>query len=75
VRAKNEEALVELVRILSRDMRTAVQISVEMRCSRAVAYDRLRALRERGVVLQRVKVRDGVMGPKSFAYAVIGGSL
>lgn len=71
--AKNESALVELIRLLSTGtMMTAAQIAQQTGCSKPVAYDRLKALRRRGVEFQRVMVRDGVSGPKSVAYAIIG---
>lgn len=74
-KARNEPALRHLLALLSRGwFVTAAQISVKMGCSRPVAYGRLRALRERGYVFQKRRVREGVSGPESRAYKWAGGS-
>lgn len=70
--ARNEDALAELVELLSQgQMLTAMQIAARTGCSKPVAYERLEALRKRGTRFQTVKVREGVTGPKSIAYAVV----
>ncbi len=70
--AKNEGALVDLIRILSEGrMLTAVQIAAQTGCSKPVAHDRLRTLRKRGVPFQTIRVREGITGPKSVAYAIV----
>ena len=71
--ARNEEALAELIRLLSGgQMLTAAQIMTQTGCSKPVAYDRIEALRKRGVVFQTVRVREGSTGPRSVAYAIVG---
>lgn len=70
--AKNESALIELIRLLSSgNMMTAAQIAQQTGCSKPVAYDRLCMLKRRGVEFQTVTVREGVTGPKSIAYAIV----
>lgn len=61
-----------LAKILSRgQFVTALQISIEMNCTKATAYHRLSALRERGCKMQVCKIREGVTGPRSMAYALL----
>lgn len=72
--ARNEKDLIELIRVLSQGrMLTVMQIVEQTGCSKPVAYERLEALRKRGVVFQTVKVREGITGPKSVAYAIVVG--
>jgi hypothetical protein len=69
--AQNEGALRELVALLSRGhFMTVRQITVEMRCSKPVAYRRLRRLLERGCVFQTCSVREGATGPRSTGYVL-----
>ena len=67
-----ERALGDLERLLSGGrFLTAVQIAVEMECSKPVAHKRLRVLRERGRVFQVQRVREGAVGPMSRAFAIV----
>lgn len=71
MKAKNEDALAVLIDLLSSgQFVTAAQIAVKTGCSKPVAYDRLEALRKRGVVFQTMRIREGLTGPKSVAYAI-----
>lgn len=68
----DNEELSMLTEILSRgQFVTALQISIEMNCTKATAYHRLSVLRERGCKMQVRKVREGITGPRSKAYAMV----
>jgi biotin operon repressor len=70
--ARNEEALRQLVKLLSQGrFVTAAQIVEETGCARPVAYWRIESLRKRGIVFQTTKVRQGASGPTARAYAIV----
>lgn len=64
------ETLDALEQLLREQPMTARAIAAAMGCCRPVAYDRLRALKKRGVKLRQRRVREGASGPKATAYSV-----
>ena len=68
---KNSSDLRKLVHILSQgEFVTATRIAYEQRCSKRVAYRRLRQLKSLGFEFQTCRLREGVSGPLSKAYAI-----
>jgi len=68
----NSEQLVLLAQLLS-DGRfmTAAQIAIESDCSKSIVKRRLLRLREAGFEFVTQRVREGLSGPKSVAYAIV----
>ncbi len=71
-RTKYEDALRELARLLRRGPITAKRVVAEMGCSKVALYLRLRELEARGHVFQTRMLREGLAGPLSKAYALVG---
>lgn len=71
--AQNEKELAELEGLLSSgDFLTVAEIAKLMRCSRPVAYGRVRTLIERGLPIKAKLVRQGRTGPEARAFAIRG---
>jgi len=69
---KNYHDLRELVTILTRgEFVTARQIAYEQRCSKRIAYRRIRQLETLGFEFQTLRLREGVSGPEAKGYAIV----
>lgn len=67
-----EAALSDLLALLRENPHTAAQVAEALGCGRVTAYERIAALRARGVRLARVRVRVGDRGPLSTAWSANG---
>lgn len=56
--------------LLRRTPMTARAIAKTMGCCRPVAYQRLAALRARGLPICEVQIRESATGPRSTAYSI-----
>lgn len=69
---KNQLDLRELVYILTQgEFVTATRIAYEQRCSKRVAYRRIRQLANLGFEFQIHRLREGMSGPLAKAYAIV----
>lgn len=70
--AQNEKELAELEGLLrSGNFLTVAEIARLMKCSRPVAYGRVRALIERRLPIEFVWVRQGRTGPEARAFTIV----
>jgi predicted transcriptional regulator len=67
-RVEYDETLTRLADLLRERPMTARAIAAEFKCSKPVAYARLRDLVQRGHKLKTSRVRESTRGPQSLAY-------
>lgn len=69
-RDEYEKTLNKLAAMLRKKPMTAKAISESLKCCRPVAYERLRALQERGEQVFQIPIRESATGPSSTAYGI-----
>lgn len=70
MRASYVKVLDRLAQMLKAKPMTAKAICKAMKCSKVVAHERVKALKEQGHTLYTVKVRESPSGPKSTAHGI-----
>lgn len=65
-----DATLDRLCRVLRQKPLTAKAIADRFSCSKPVAYQRIAALRARGVAVYTIPVRESATGPRATAYGV-----
>lgn len=68
---RNLGALQKLAHLLTTKTMTAMQVATKMRCSKQIAYFRLKSLEGHGLTMVKETARRSCTGPPSVAYRIV----